>query len=87
MALRRTHDPLQTRVSRLEARVQRLEARPRKELKSPPIVGLRCPGCWLELVKRKGKTCVWCGFRFDAVKPKLAPVLKTLKKSKIFHQR
>ena len=28
----------------------------------------RCPGCMLELPQgRKGQSCVWCGFRFDAV--------------------
>jgi hypothetical protein len=30
----------------------------------------RCPGCLLELPPgRKAETCVWCGFRFEAVRP------------------
>jgi len=29
----------------------------------------RCPGCTLELPPgRRGEQCVWCGFRFDAMK-------------------
>jgi hypothetical protein len=32
----------------------------------------RCPGCTLELPPgRKGESCVWCGFQFDAVGGKL----------------
>lgn len=32
----------------------------------------RCPGCTLELPPgRKGQSCVWCGFQFDAVGGKL----------------
>jgi hypothetical protein len=32
----------------------------------------RCPGCTLELPPgRKGESCVWCGFQFDAVSGKL----------------
>ena len=28
----------------------------------------RCPGCTLELPKgKRGDSCVWCGFQFDAV--------------------
>ena len=30
----------------------------------------RCPGCLLELPPgRRGDACVWCGFRFEAVRP------------------
>ncbi len=29
----------------------------------------RCPGCLLELPRgRRGDSCVWCGFRFEALK-------------------
>jgi len=33
----------------------------------------RCPGCLLELPPgRRGDSCVWCGFVFEAVKRRIA---------------
>lgn len=69
---------LEQRVALLEARVRNLSAqairgasqaavRQRREarrVRSWP----RCPGCLLELPPgRRVDSCVWCGFRFDAV--------------------
>jgi hypothetical protein len=75
---------LNGRVEDLDRRVTQLEARLRVALplvraeqaraeakagKRPPRARPRCPGCTLELPKgKKGEACVWCGFRFDAVK-------------------
>jgi hypothetical protein len=74
-------DPLAERVADLELRLRLLEARLRQvtgpsahsearnprgsnEQKPRP----RCPGCLLELPKgRRGESCVWCGFVFDAL--------------------
>lgn len=82
MAARRTNDDdrrgLLLRVADLEARVRQLERRlgsltpkpkvAKKERKGKPAP--RCPGCLLELPPgRRGDSCVWCGFRFDAVPP------------------
>lgn len=72
---------LTDRISDLERRLMLLEARVRRtsvELESKkagkPVRAERprprCPGCLLELPKgRRGETCVWCGFVFDAVAP------------------
>ena len=68
------------RLSELEARLARLEARVRaffaedstprgKGALRPRRQGPVCPGCSLELPRgRKAETCVWCGFRFDALR-------------------
>ncbi len=68
------------RLEDLELRVKLLEARVRSTLEAgPKDPGVeedvasrprpRCPGCTLELPKgKRGEACVWCGFRFDAVK-------------------
>lgn len=75
---------LYLRVIDLEARVRELEKRLKStraaaktaaerkalavEKKHKPRP--RCPGCTLELPPgRRGVSCVWCGFRFDAVPP------------------
>ena len=69
---------LRLRVLNLESRVRSLERllaprRPVAPAKPSPTVRstLRtCPGCLLELpAGKRGKACVWCGFRFDAVAP------------------
>ncbi|MFT3836656.1 MAG: hypothetical protein QM723_06640 [Myxococcaceae bacterium] len=68
------------RLEDLELRVKLLEARVRSTLRAGPkeTAGLeeetssrprpRCPGCTLELPKgKRGDSCVWCGFQFDAL--------------------
>jgi hypothetical protein len=54
------------RVSPAEARaIKSREARRSRQR-------ARCPGCTLELPPgKKGESCVWCGFQFDAVGGKL----------------
>ncbi|WNG37062.1 hypothetical protein F0U61_27835 [Archangium violaceum] len=48
-------------------RVRRQTAAPRTGGRARP----RCPGCTLELPPgRRGEACVWCGFLFDAVRPR-----------------
>jgi hypothetical protein len=75
---------LELRIKLLEARVRNVAAdvrkglpaegegaksgarRPAPRVKERP----RCPGCLLELPKgRRGESCVWCGFVFDAIAP------------------
>jgi hypothetical protein len=56
----------------LEARLREVASRqtPSVRPKTHPdrAAKLRCPGCLLELPKgRRGDSCVWCGFVFDAV--------------------
>jgi hypothetical protein len=71
-------DRLAVRVAELELRIRMLEARirevaptPKKGKAKAQRLGRprpRCPGCLLELPKgRRGESCVWCGFFFDAV--------------------
>lgn len=75
-------DATQARLEDLEVRVKQLEARLRATLAQarrgaargsrpagrPEPRRPRCPGCTLELpAGRRGESCVWCGFRFDAV--------------------
>lgn len=74
---------LELRLKLLEARVRSLaaeenrrkssegqeaggkQARPAAAVRERP----RCPGCLLELPPgRRRDSCVWCGFRFEAVK-------------------
>ncbi len=68
------------RLEDLELRVKLLEARVRSTLKAGSReTGVpaddesarprpRCPGCTLELPKgKRGDSCVWCGFQFDAL--------------------
>lgn len=82
MATRRSNDEqreLRLRVTELEARVRWLERRLKKvteaarvKLDPPkkPSNRPRCPGCLAELRPgRRDKTCVYCGFSFEAVKP------------------
>src|SRR5688572_4051930 len=72
-------EELELRVKLLEARVRaglgqarapqreaaRLSRALRRHRPSP-----RCPGCLLELPPgRRTGTCVWCGFRFEVVRP------------------
>src|SRR5712692_8679498 len=72
---------LELRLKLLEARVRGLAAEERRkasEVASGRGKGSkpertrerpRCPGCLLELPQgRRGDSCVWCGFRFEAVK-------------------
>ena len=58
--------PSARRVSPAEARaIKSREARRSRQR-------ARCPGCTLELPPgKKGESCVWCGFQFDAVGGKL----------------
>ena len=77
--LRHRIEELELRVKLLEARVRAglNQARaPQREAARLSRVGrryrprARCPGCLLELpLGRKGEHCVWCGFRFEAVRP------------------
>jgi hypothetical protein len=72
---------LLVRVAELEARVRVLEKRlelardvakaeAAKQARPKGRPRPRCPGCTLELPPgRRGVSCVWCGFRFDAVPP------------------
>ncbi len=72
-------EDLELRMKLLEARVRNLYADRRREgaaaeaakqsrEKRRSRVRPRCPGCLLELPPgRKGDSCVWCGFRFDAL--------------------
>lgn len=74
---------LELRIKLLEARVRHVAADVRRGLPGeatkagtkPPAIRVRerprCAGCLLELPKgRRGESCVWCGFIFDAVAPK-----------------
>lgn len=73
-------EDLELRMKLLEARVRGLNADQRRKSAATETAQaskqarrsrprLRCPGCLLELPKgRRGETCVWCGFRFDAVR-------------------
>lgn len=68
------------RVTELEARVRWLERRlkkvalaakvkPERPKKTGPARP-RCPGCFAEVPKgRRDRTCVYCGFSFEAVPP------------------
>lgn len=81
MAVRRSNDDqrdMRVRVKDLELRVQWLERRLKKvaaaaKLKeSKPKRGTRprCPGCYADIPKgQREKTCLYCGFSFEAVKP------------------
>jgi len=68
-------EDLEVRVKQLEARLRatlaqarRDSGRGRKTVARPEPRRPRCPGCTLELpAGRRGESCVWCGFRFDAV--------------------
>ncbi len=75
---------LEHRIRLLEARLRQLGESPEAQAKGPaakpkvaarkaraPRPKPRCPGCLLELPRgrRKAQTCVWCGFRLDAVRP------------------
>jgi hypothetical protein len=74
-------EDLELRVRLLESRLRNLSGqarlsaqageavRQKREARGPARRRPRCPGCTLELpAGRKGEACVWCGFRFDAVK-------------------
>lgn len=64
---------LEDRISALEARLSTQVALEPAALKSRLKAKRRCPGCLLELPKgRKGPSCVWCGFYFEAVKAQAA---------------
>jgi hypothetical protein len=57
-----------------EARRRALEGEGGKAAKAPvpPRPRPRCPGCLLESPPgRRGDSCVWCGFRFEAVKARV----------------
>jgi hypothetical protein len=73
---------LYARIEDLELRLKLLEARMRAvtawQKDQPKLTKTkrtrpgkprpRCPGCVLELPPgRRGDSCVWCGFRFDAL--------------------
>lgn len=72
---------LEWRIKLLEARVRNVSADVRKQGEPARGEGLskarrrvreraRCLGCLLELPPgRRGESCVWCGFIFDAVRP------------------
>jgi len=72
-------EELELRMKLLEARVRNgfAQARaPQREAAQRSRVARRrrprprCPGCLLELPPgRRGDSCVWCGFRFEAVAP------------------
>jgi len=73
---------LELRLKLLEARVRTLaadesrrkggEAQDASKSHKPAAAARerpRCPGCLLELPRgRRRDSCVWCGFRFEAVK-------------------
>ncbi len=72
---------LELRLKLLEARVRTLAADERRKAEgsgAPDQTSKhservrerpRCPGCLLELPPgRRGDSCVWCGFRFEALK-------------------
>ncbi len=77
MPTRRTTDELTAQVAALELRVRTLERRLAGPVTASPTTAARrgppratCAGCSLELpAGRRGASCVWCGFRFDAVPP------------------
>jgi hypothetical protein len=72
-------EELELRVKLLEARVRAGFAQARVPLREAARASrearrqrprARCPGCLLELPPgRRGDACVWCGFRFEAVRP------------------
>lgn len=78
-ALLKRIEELELRVKLLEARVRaslpqgrrptdEAARQSRVERRNRPRA--RCPGCLQELPPgRRGDSCVWCGFRFDAVEP------------------
>jgi len=62
---------VETRVTLLESKVREVVARlpPGQAAPKAPRPRPRCPGCSLELPPgKKGDSCVWCGFVFEAVK-------------------
>ncbi|MRI86614.1 hypothetical protein FGE12_00355 [Aggregicoccus sp. 17bor-14] len=75
---------LAARIEALEDRVRRLERQVQGAARSAPRAAApaevraqrsagrprpRCPGCTLELPPgRRAEACVWCGFRFDALR-------------------
>ncbi len=75
-------EALEDRVRRLEALVRdataagrvRTSGQVRRKAAAPRVAGRvrrRCPGCTLELPPgRRGEACVWCGFQFDAIRPR-----------------
>lgn len=68
---------LEARVRFLERRLKAAKAAAKSEAQKKALAARpkgrprpRCPGCTLELPPgRRGVSCVWCGFRFDAVPP------------------
>jgi hypothetical protein len=78
------HARLSARIEALEDRLRRLEQHVRRAASTGQVRAKaskparqvrqarplpRCPGCTLELPRgRRGKTCVWCGFHFSAVR-------------------
>ncbi|HYR54732.1 MAG TPA: hypothetical protein VEM39_01360 [Myxococcaceae bacterium] len=55
-----------------EARRRALESGKGAKAAVPPRPRPRCPGCLLESPPgRRGDSCVWCGFRFEAVKARV----------------
>ncbi|WP_309893700.1 hypothetical protein [Archangium sp.] len=53
--------------ARASGQVRRKSVAPRVNSRPRP----RCPGCTLELPPgRRGEECVWCGFQFEAVRPR-----------------
>ncbi|MBK7858548.1 MAG: hypothetical protein IPJ65_07980 [Archangiaceae bacterium] len=78
-ALKVRIEELELRVKLLEARVRaglrqarvaQRETAARSRLARRARPRARCPGCLLELpAGRQADACVWCGFRFEAVRP------------------
>jgi hypothetical protein len=78
-ALEARIEELELRMKLLEARVRAGFAQARVPLREAARASRvarrqrprrRCPGCLLELPPgRAGDSCVWCGFRFEAVRP------------------
>ncbi|MBL8958091.1 MAG: hypothetical protein JNK82_45385 [Myxococcaceae bacterium] len=79
LQLRARIEDLELRMKLLEARMRaglpqarapQREAAQRSRAVRRQRPRARCPGCLLELPPgRKGDSCVWCGFRFEAVRP------------------
>lgn len=71
MALEARILDLELRLKLLEAKVRSVaQAAPegRKAAGRPKKERPRCPGCLLELPPgRRGDSCVWCGFYFEAI--------------------
>jgi hypothetical protein len=75
-------DELEAKVKKLDGFLQATQAKPQRDVspsrasKGSRVISknrAQCPGCYLELPKgRRSDSCVWCGFSFEAARPRVA---------------